>query len=59
MVISTGIAPLLIFKRQMAVDEEKEVRSLAEEDEVILSQRVVKRIKAESKQNTPIKAQKD
>lgn len=59
MVISTGIAPLLIFKRQMAVDEEKEVRSLAEEDEVILSQRVVKRIKAESKQNTPIKDQKD
>lgn len=47
LVIPAGITPLLIFKRQMDVDEETEVRSLAEEDEVILSQSVVKRIKAE------------
>lgn len=43
----------------MDVDEEKEARSLTEEDEVILPQSVVKRIKVESKQNTPIKDQKD
>lgn len=56
--ISTGYTPLLIFKMQMDVDKEKEVRSLAEEDEVILSQSVIKRIKVESEQNTPIKDQK-
>lgn len=59
MVISTGYTPLPIFKRQMDVDEEKEARSLAEEDEVILPQSVGKRIKVESKQNTPTKDQKD
>lgn len=53
LVIPAGITPLLLFKRQMDVDEETEVRSLAEEDEVILSQSVVKRIKAEHSNQRP------
>ena len=55
MVIYTCYPPL---KRQMDVEEEKEVIPLAEEDKVILSPSIVKRIKVESKQNTAIKDQK-